>query len=327
LEYFNFQTKYDIILKNSYFYHLEITFKFNTMKSILSTILLLVIFTVGSMALPSTGRAPIGTRTPINGALGNPVTDFAVLSDLYADYFVTVPSSTFSTLNPLFSSSGYGFFAGDRGPNGRYFVADYFSGGLYEVNLSNRTLVRIATIAGITAGQSITSMTYDNRLGIMYFGTTDLTASWLYTLNLSTGVASPIGAITNCPGLIDFAISPTGHLYAVDMTGDNFLEINTSTAAGTIIGAVGFDVSWAQDLDFNDNSGELFWASCQYPSGLCEIRKINTANGTSTVLVASTDEFDALAIGNTAPVPVNIFVIISLFVLLGSVAVIRFFWK
>jgi hypothetical protein len=79
------------------------------------------------------------------------------------------------------------------------------------------------------------------------FGYAIATDSNLYSIDLSTGAATLVGASAFLEGL---AISPTGDLYGTD-TGGNLYAINSSSGAATLIGNTGRGN--IEGLDFSGN--------------------------------------------------------------------------
>jgi hypothetical protein len=264
------------------------------MKKTIAVLALTLVVFGQAFAQVSTDRAP-DSPPVVQGevsAFDDP--PFAYGFNLQSYSFQAIPDNTFSGVNNLFSySNSLGLFAGDMGPDGRYFAADYNSASLYEVDFSGNTLVYVAPITGITPGETITGMTYHRPSGTMYFSTTSISASTLYSINLETGVLSPIGQITNCPAAIDLAINEAGRLFTVDILNDNFVEINPATGAGTIVGPLGFGANFAQSMDFDDNTGELYWAAY---GAAGQIRIIDTSTGGSVVVAASWPEYGGLSI-------------------------------
>lgn len=299
------------------------------MKAILSTLLLCISLSVAVFAQHSTGRAPNapGSTPGTVPPLGNGSNPFGTVLDLSNYNVLDVQNSSFQLATNFSYSSSYGFFAGDFA-DGKYYVADFYGTGLYIANFTTNTFTSVAPITGIVSGQGITGMTYHAPSGKMYFSTTDISTSSLYTLNLTTGVLTLIGQITNAPGIIDIAINTAGKLYGVDIVNDNFIEINTASGAGTIIGSTGFNANYAQGMDFDDATGKLYWAAYGFVSGP-SFREINIATGNSVEIATGTNLYDALAIGSGTPpvVPVSMFVVIALFGILGAVFAVRFFRK
>lgn len=297
------------------------------MKAILSTLLLCISLSVAVFAQHSTGRAPNapGSTPGTVPPLGNGSNPFGTVLDIPYNNVLEVQNSSFLLTTKFSYNGSYDFFAGDFA-DGKYYVADYNGTGLYVANFTTNTFTPVAPITGIVSGQGITGMTYHAPSGKMYFSTTNISTSSLYTLNLTTGVLTLIGQITNAPGIIDIAINTAGKLYGVDIINDNFIEINTASGAGTIIGSTGFNANFAQGMDFDDATGKLYWAAYDFgPS----FREINIATGSSVEIATGTNEYDALAIGSGTPpvVPVSMYVVIALFGILGAVFAVRFFRK
>ncbi|MGQ9496408.1 MAG: DUF4394 domain-containing protein [Thermoanaerobaculaceae bacterium] len=164
-----------------------------------------------------------------------------------------------------------------------------------DTSTGARTIVGSATPSG---GHQWTGMAA-SPTGTIYASATDCSSSTLYTIDKNTGAATLIGTITNTPCAINLAIDPAGQwLYAVDIVNDNLVKIDPSTAAGTIVGSVGIDASYAQGMDFDDFTGTLYWASFNYSSSSGELRVIDTTTGASTLVGAFPGgaEIDALAI-------------------------------
>jgi uncharacterized repeat protein (TIGR01451 family) len=68
-------------------------------------------------------------------------------------------------------------------------------------------------------------------------------------------------------------------MYAVDISSDALFQINTATGAATAIGLLGFDANHAQSLDFEEESGVLYWAAADEYNG--SLRRIDTTTGAS----------------------------------------------
>lgn len=222
------------------------------------------------------------------------------------DNFYTFPVPGCTPQTVVGSTGAYDFYAGDFGPNGILYAIDVVTGGdydLYSIDPATGNETFIVAISGILNADLITGMTYHEASNTVYISSADpdfITGSQLYTLNVGTGVATLIGPITNCPGIIFLAVNCEGELYGVDIVDDNFLQIDPSTAAGTIIGPIGFNVNNAQGADFDDGTGILYWAA--YPDG--NIRTINLQTGASTVVTSLIDEVDVFTINGACPSPV-----------------------
>ena len=80
------------------------------------------------------------------------------------------------------------------------------------------------------------------------------------------------------------------------------MKIDPATAAGTVVGSVGIDASYAQGMDFDEETDTLYWAAYNVSSGsgVPELRTIDTATGASFLIggFASGTEFDSFAVAS-----------------------------
>ena len=88
-----------------------------------------------------------------------------------------------------------------------------------------------------------------------------------------------MGTTTAAPCLIDVAINAQGEMYAVDISSDALFRIDPATGAATAIGLLGVNANNAQSLDFEEDTGTLYWAAASSEGG--ELRYIDTTTGHS----------------------------------------------
>ena len=48
-------------------------------------------------------------------------------------------------------------------------------------------------------------------------------------------------------------------MYGVDIVSDVLVQIDPSTGAGTVVGSVGVGANYAQGMDFEEETGVLYW--------------------------------------------------------------------
>jgi hypothetical protein len=172
---------------------------------------------------------------------------------------------------------------GEFGPGGVYFGTQG-NNTLITVDLTTGVFSTVAPISGVTGGQTITALAYYETTNTMYMGTTNITSSQVYTLNLTTGAATLIGT-TGQPGLIGMAISCAGALYTYDLVQDNLWSINTTTGVGTVIGPIGFDANFCQDMDYDNETGTLYMAAYNLTTSTAQLRTVDVTTGMSTLVV------------------------------------------
>jgi hypothetical protein len=237
---------------------------------------------------------------PLNNPLAGPP---AFAMDVYPGYnLVNFPDLEVpGTWNVVANIAGNQYFAGDfiNGDFSTLYVIDYGTTSLYAIDTATGgvTLIGPSTPYG---GESWTGMTGAND-GTMYASSTNISRSTLYTIDLGTGVATVIGEITNAPAIIDIAINANGEMFGVDIVSDVLAQIDPATGAGTIIGSLGASANYAQGMDFDEETGILYWAA--YTSS-GELRIIDTSTGASILVGgfpggAEVDSF-AIATGGAA---------------------------
>lgn len=125
--------------------------------------------------------------------------------------------------------------------------------------------------------------------------------STLYTVDLTTGAATSVGAIGNSLVLTDLSVMPTQRtLFALASSGTAFATFNsgslaTNPTATTITGLNGSDT--LASIEFRPNTGELIGATA---AG--QLYTINTTTGAATALGTG---FTPALTGNIADIDVN----------------------
>jgi WD40 repeat protein len=132
------------------------------------------------------------------------------------------------------------------------------------------------------------------------FGVTgsDGAASNLYTVNITTGATTLIGA-TGFSGVGALAFAPNGTtLYGVANSGHRLITINTSTGVGTAVSASATGTGNIADIAFRAD-GVLFAAAGS--DGVAPLYTINTTTGIATLIgtMAGSGGGNALAFNAT----------------------------
>jgi hypothetical protein len=251
----------------------------------------------------SMGRAPEaanGSRlqasgdNPFAGLLaGEPA--FAI--DLSTDSLKYIPDTTLPgtwtdigpTMTSLFAAD---FLAGDFTT---LYAISYDNNNLYTVDVSTGayTLVGASTPPG---GQSWSGLS-GTPDGTLYGLTTDISNSSLVTVDPGTGAVTVLGDLPGLAGGIDLAYNTDDDMiYIVDLITDSLFRVDPSSLATTLVGSLGVAPNYAQGMDYEEESGILYWAAYT-TSG--ELRIIDTTTGASTLVGAFPGgaEVDSLAFG------------------------------
>jgi len=245
-------------------------------------------------APPSAGPAPF-SATQRDEAVGPSVnvavipTDSAFghefLSDQIVDFALNAPGAiSFNGAVNVGSFNGQDF-----GNNGDFSF-------LYALQSVPDQLVTIDTTTGALAvigpsvpfgGESWSGLAMDPTSSIMYACSTNIAAASLYTIDLTTGTPTRIGAIAGAPCTIDIAIDSTGQMYGLDICTDQLFSINKATGVGAAlggVGAIGFNANFSQGMDFDESDGTLYLAAYNGGTNRGELRTGNTVTG-GTVLI------------------------------------------
>lgn len=176
--------------------------------------------------------------------------------------------STPGVLNSIADQSTLNFVAGGTWAN-----------GLWYGNVStDNTLITIDPATGArtligSLGLGLNGISYNVVNGIMY----GVSATGLYTINTTTGLATLVGTNTGI-NMVNFAINAAGVAYSIDLTNDVLGTVNLTTGLFTAIGSIGFDANYAQDMEFDRETGDLFVAAQDPTSGWLALADLTTGN-------------------------------------------------
>ncbi|NLW72160.1 MAG: S8 family serine peptidase [Chloroflexi bacterium] len=251
----------------------------------------------------SIGRAPLAenagrfSASPVNpfkGILsGKPAFAMDVIpnpDNLMYIPDITVPG-TWNEIGPTINSLYAGdFLAGDFTT---LYAISYDDNNLHTVNTTTGefTLVGAATPpAGKWSGLSGTP---DGTL----YGLTSVcgTSTNLVTVNPITAEVTNLGSLDGIACGIDLAYNTDDDMiYIVDIVTDNLFRVDPGTLTATQVGALGVNANYAQGMDFEEDSGILYWAAY---TNSAELRIIDTNTGASALVGAFPDgtEVDCLA--------------------------------
>lgn len=150
-------------------------------------------------------------------------------------------------------------------------------------DLSNGVYNQAGLITGLGTGEGITGLTAAANGSTWYLSTYIAgTGSKLYVGDITTGAFSLVG-VMNANIMIDIAIDSQGNLYGTNITDDLLYSINTTTGAGTAVGPLGFNMNFAQGMDF-DWSTDTLYATMYQGTGVGQFASINTTTGAATML-------------------------------------------
>jgi len=217
---------------------------------------------------------------------------FVYDGNAYPNFQLSKQSLSRCDLTPVGSPVTFAVFPGATtvGATGTLYVNEQ-GGAPWNIWLVDTTtgIRNVAcTMNGMTF-DNVTGITWDPAHSIMYGVNTDLTTSQIFSINMSTGLSTPIGtASAFCPGAISISSSKTGTLFCIDIVNDNLYKVNRTTGIFTLVGALGFDANYGQDAQFDldvyypyGSDNKLYWAAC---GGAVQLRLLDTFNASSTIV-------------------------------------------
>lgn len=127
-------------------------------------------------------------------------------------------------------------------------------------------------------------MAIDPRTGAVYVATIKNTAddaiSKLYSLDLATGVMSPIGEMGS-GWMVSIAINCQGELYSEDVRDQTLYRVDPQTAARTPLGPTGIAAQTEQGLSFDRADGTLY-SVAYFGAGVSAWGRFDTTTGAFT---------------------------------------------
>lgn len=122
----------------------------------------------------------------------------------------------------------------------------------------------VSTPTGVVATglpNGLTGMTASPDGKTWYVSEFDGSDTYLAAGDITSGVFNRVGTAPIAAGaVIDIAINSTGDLYGMSVSTDSLLLISTVDGVGTDIGPIGFNAIFAQGMDFDPATGELYAA-------------------------------------------------------------------
>ncbi|MBN1657754.1 MAG: carboxypeptidase regulatory-like domain-containing protein, partial [Anaerolineae bacterium] len=184
-------------------------------------------------------------------------------------------------------------------PAGDFLNGDFST--LYALDYDTNEFVAIDTTTGVRTviGTAVGNGNWSGMTGAgdgtLYASSSVCgTSSTLYTIDPATGMLTTVGNIGAGSCIIDIAINAAGEMYGIDIITDQLWQIDPMTGVGTPVGALGVSANYAQGMDFEEDTGVLYWAAYTTQG---ELRIIDTATGASTLVgpFPGGNEVDALA--------------------------------
>jgi len=155
------------------------------------------------------------------------------------------------------------------------------------VDTSTGAVNQLGVLSGVPATGTWVSAAWDPTSGTVYAVIVPGGGNnQLFVIDVDTGTGTLVGTISGLVAgsiVIAIAIDAAGLLYGLEIIDDVFIAIDKTDATGAVIGPVGVNANFAQDMDFDRSTGTLYWAS-YLGGGNSNIRIINTSTGATSVV-------------------------------------------
>jgi hypothetical protein len=204
---------------------------------------------------------------------------------------VAIPAGTLTSILAVPAATLW--MAGGDIANGVWYTVSYSAAnnsGFYSVDQTTG----VHTLIGST-GYGMTGLAFDVTTQTMYASGYTGSVSNLYTINIATGAATLVGQI-NAGIVIGIASDAIGNIFGVDLVSDALISINKTTGAQTVIGPLGVNINYAQDIGFDRDNNILYGALYTTSGGFYTI---NTATGQASFINNFIAEVCALSIPYT----------------------------
>lgn len=254
----------------------------------------------GTCTGPETGRTPAApTDLTLTYTVGG--TGIFATPGMFSHAFNNLAGATALGAIPLVGNAN--LLTGlDTNPAGTtvFAIAGFGAGNTQRLVTVNRTtgaLTNVGNLTGLVTGGIVLGMATDPVSGQIFVGEFVGTpqAMNLRSVDAATGATTLIGSMSATAIYPDLAINCQGQMFALNSVTDQLVSVNRTTAASTVVGALGFDTGNLVDgsgIDFDNNDGTLYGNLHTFVTGTgvtaSRWGSINTATGASSGVATPT---------------------------------------
>ncbi|MDA3929454.1 MAG: hypothetical protein PF541_10885 [Prolixibacteraceae bacterium] len=245
------------------------------------------------------------------------------------DKIYTMNLSSPSSISLVTDIPGNDFYTGDFDNSGMLFYIDGFESNshLYSIDITTGQINVIGTLNGsdIAPFGTAVGMSYYNGImyGIFSISPNDVSASAVFTIDLSNGLCTRISTSTFPGFYVGLAIDQNGIFYGLDaesgQTGKLY-SIDPNTGTRNLIGDTGLNTWTICGLDFDLLKNKLYLSDIN--EGGIYTLDLNTANPT---FIAPHFAFLAAVNATSSTVPINYRYTIMIFILIAGALIARKF--
>jgi hypothetical protein len=194
---------------------------------------------------------------------------------------------------PTFASGGV------QGGDGNFYILDSGSpSSLCRLDTSNGNVTILGQISGL-GGTSAKGIAYnvanDSYYICSYYGSTN----YLYKIDMNTLTATLVSSIASGSPMIAIAINSSGIGYSYDLIPNNTAyTFNPVTGVFSILGPIGFNAQYGQDMDIDIETGIIYLAAFNNNTNGGEFRTMDPNTGMTTLISPLQGQLSVFALDN-----------------------------
>ncbi len=175
-------------------------------------------------------------------------------------------------------------YGGDFDGSGTLYAFNGTLGTLLTLDTTTGAETTVATITGLLPSETLRGMAWNETNSTMYLLAGQAEVGSIYTVDLTTGVATLVGSSTITGWLpIWLAIDSSGNAFMADIGLDSLFSVDLTTGTATLVGALGVNINFAQDADFDPDTDTLYMAA-YIGGGVNFFASVDTTTGAATTL-------------------------------------------
>lgn len=134
------------------------------------------------------------------------------------------------------------------------------------------------------AGEVWVSLVVDPVAGTIFgFSLDEINeTSTLVTINPATAAQTTVGPIN--ADVLGASMNCDGQMFAVSLFTDNLYEIDPATGNATLVGSLGIDINFAQDIDFDNETGILYHWAYDFATDNAKYGTLDTTTGAFSMI-------------------------------------------
>jgi len=203
------------------------------------------------------GARPLAPHPPSQGTFAVPA--YSIVYSLEGSWYETFDASSPTDFRRVAFYDGQtyaGAFAGDDFTH--EYVLSYNTSQLDALDTLTGEVTHIAALP-LPAGWSWGSLSWDRTTDTLYgLASACGTASGIYTIDPASGAYALVGTTTDADCMVSIAIDDNGLMYGLDLNADALFAIDRTSGDAALIGSLGYNANYAQDLAFDRASGVLY---------------------------------------------------------------------